>query len=193
MGAKRIEYQIVGRYMNGKEVTGYHLQSIDTGKSGKYTKEQVCFLVGRDQVTNCSAQLTADSIILRGNGISLNELPVQYEDGTTKNMEQLGRIKHGASAQDAMAMFMLVGSIKQGRNTVGYVVQNAGCGIRKLKKQQVIELAQQGKIGNARVQMYQGKPLLRGVGCDLGDLPSENIGSAPVKEQQATKKHHQNM
>ena len=40
MGAKRTQYQIVGRYMDGKEVTGYHLQSLDTGKSGKYNKEK---------------------------------------------------------------------------------------------------------------------------------------------------------
>ena len=30
MGARRTEYQIVGRYMDGKEVTAYHLQSIET-------------------------------------------------------------------------------------------------------------------------------------------------------------------
>lgn len=51
--ANKIQYSIVGRYMNGTEVTGYHLQSIETGKAGKFTREQVIFLVGRGQVTNC--------------------------------------------------------------------------------------------------------------------------------------------
>jgi hypothetical protein len=37
MAAKRVQYQIVGRYLNGTEVVGYHLQSIETGKAGKYT------------------------------------------------------------------------------------------------------------------------------------------------------------
>lgn len=48
--AARITYQIVGRYMDGKEVTGYHLQSMDTGKSGRHTREQVVFLVGKGQI-----------------------------------------------------------------------------------------------------------------------------------------------
>lgn len=176
--AKRIEYQIVGRYMSGKEVTGYHLQSIETGKSGKYTRDQVAFLVGRDQITNCTAQLYQDKVLLRGKGMSLEDLPVQYEDGDTRNTEQLGRIKKGTSTSQAMEQFLIVGTIKSGRNTVGYVLQNAGCGIKKFKRQQVIELAQQGKIGNARVQMYQGKPLLRGIDCNLDELPSENINVA---------------
>ena len=175
MAAKRTEYQIVGRYMSGKEVVGYHLQSIDTGKSGRYTKEQVCWLVGRDQITNCTGQIYQDKVLLRGKGMSLEDLPVQYDDGDTRNMEQLGKIRRGTSVPNAMEQFMIVGTIKSGRNTVGYVVQNAGCGIKKLKRQQVIELASAGKIGNARVQNYNGNVLLRGVGCNLDELPSENI------------------
>ena len=30
-----------------------------------------------------------------------------------------------------------------------------------------------GKIGNARVQMYQGRYILKGVGVDLSQLPKE--------------------
>jgi len=173
--AKRTEYQIVGRYMDGKEVTAYHLQSIDTGKSGRYTRDQVAFLVGRDQITNCTAQIYQDKLILRGNGMSLDDLPVQYEDGGTRNTEQLGKIRKGTTMPQAMEQFLIVGTIKSGRNTVGYVIQNAGCGIKKVKRQQVIELAQQGKLGNARVQMYNGKPLLRGINCNLDELPCETI------------------
>ena len=175
MGAKRTQYQIVGRYMSGKEVTGYHLQSIETGKSGKFSRDQVAFLIGREQITNCTAQIYQDKVLLRGKGMSLEDLPIQYEDGTTKNTEQLGKIAKGADASQVMEKFIVVGAIKSGRNTVGYIIQNAGCGIKRIKRQQVIELAQQGKIANARVQMYQGKALLRGVGCNLDELPSENI------------------
>ena len=180
MAGKRIEYQIVGRYMDGKEVTGYHLQSIDNGKSGRYTKEQVCYLVGRGQVTNCTGQLYQDKVLLRGNGMSLEDLPVQYEDGGSRNMEQLGRVRKGTSAEQAMTQFLIVGAIKSGRNTIGYVIQNAGSGIKKVKRQQVVELAQAGRIGNARVQNYNGKLLLRGVGCNLDELPVEMV-EAPVE------------
>lgn len=190
--SRRIQYQIVGRYMNGSEVTGYYLQSIDTGKSGKFTKGQVCFLIGRKQVTNCTAQLYKDDVLLRGNGMSLNDLPIINEDGELRNSGNLGNIRKGTKAVDAVNMFTIVGAIKSGRNVVGYVVQNAGCGIKKLRRDQVIKLAQQGKIGNARVQSYNGSLILRGVGCDLGDLPAENItrqssdGEATVSKNTAT-------
>lgn len=185
MGARRTEYQIVGRYMNGKEVTAYHLQSIDTGKSGRYSREQVAYLVGRDQVTNCVGQVYQDKLLLRGKGMSLEDLPVQQEDGALKNTERLGKVKRGTAAANAMEQFLIVGTIKSGRNTVGYVIQNAGCGIKKVNRKQVIELAANGKIGNARVQKYQDNILLRGVGCNLDELPSEEI-STPNKETNGT-------
>lgn len=59
--------------------------------------------------------------------------------------------------------------------SAGYVLQNAGCGIKKVKRDQVIRLAQQGKIGNARVQNHKGTVILRGIGCSLDELPSEII------------------
>lgn len=175
MGAKRTEYQIVGSYMDGKEVTAYHLQSIETGKAGRYSREQVAYLVGRDQITNCVGQIYQDKLLLRGKGMSLEDLPVQQEDGTLKRTDNIGKVRRGTSAADAMEQWMIVGTIKSGKNTVGYVVQNAGCGIKRVKRQQVIELARAGKIGNARVQMYNGNELLRGVNVNLDELPSETV------------------
>lgn len=181
--SRRIQYQIVGRYMDGSEITGYHLHSIDTGKEGKYTKSQVCFLVGRGQITNCTAQLYKDTVLLRGNGMSLEDLPVIREDGELRNADGLGKVRKGTSATDAVTMFNIVGTIKSGRNTVGYVIQNAGCGIKKVKRAQVIQLAQQGKIGNARVQNYNGNLILRGINVNLDELPSEVIGGNVVSQQ----------
>lgn len=181
MGARRMQYQIVGRYMNGKEVTAYHLQSIETGKAGRYSREQVAYLVGRDQVTNCVGQIYKDGLLLRGKGMSLDSLPIQQENGTLKNTENIGRVRRGTSATDAMEQFLIVGTLKAGRNTVGYIIQNAGCGIKRVNRQKVIELARAGKIGNARVQNYkdkqtgQVKVLLRGVDCNLDALPSEEV------------------
>lgn len=179
MGAKRTEYQIVGRYMDGKEVTAYHLQSIETGKAGRYSREQVAYLVGRDHITNCIGQIYQDKLLLRGKGMSLEDLPVQQEDGTLKRTDNIGKVRRGTSAADAMEQWMIVGTIKSGKNTVGYVVQNAGCGIKRVKRQQVIELARARKIGNARVQMYNGNELLRGVNVNLDELPSESITPTP--------------
>lgn len=183
MGAQRVEYQIVGRYMSGKEVTAYHLQSISTGKGGRYTREQVAYLVGREQITNCIAQIYKDKLLLRGNGVNLDDLPVKQEG---KDIDPQALRSEAGSRSQAMGKLMLVKAIKSGRNTVGYVVQNDGCGAKRFKRQQVIELAKAGKIANARVQNYNGKELLRGFGCNLDQLPTEVIGGQQGDTQEAS-------
>jgi hypothetical protein len=178
MGAKRTQYQIVGRYMNGQEVTGYHLQSLDTGKSGMYTREQVAYLVGRDQVTNCSGQIYKDKVLLRGIGMSLEDLPVQQEDGSLTRTSSVGHIRRGATTGDVMTQVIIVGVITDGRNVVGYQVQNSGGGTGQVSRDKLLELARAGRIGNARVQMYQGKPILKGINCDLKQLPKISVNQA---------------
>ena len=175
MGAKRVEYQIVGRYMDGKTIVGYHLQSLETGKAAKFNREQVAYLVGRGQVTNCEGQIYKDKVLLRGKGMSLDDLPVQKEDGTLSRTDKVGKVRKGTSAQNAMTQVMIVGLLIRGRETVGYVVQNAGGGQNQIPRAQLLQLAQEGRVGNARVQMYQGKPILKGVNCDLRELPKQKV------------------
>lgn len=172
MGAQRTKYQIVGRYMDGKEVVAYHLQSLETGKAGRYTREQVCYLVGRDQVTNCSGQIYQDKVLLRGVNCSLDDLPVQYENGVIKNADRMGKVRRNETIDQTMEKVMIVGNIRNGRNTIGYLIRNAGGAQREISREQLMKLAEQGRIGNARVQNYNGNKLLRGVNCDLNQLPS---------------------
>lgn len=174
--AGKVIYQVVGRYMNKNEVVAYEIQSIDRDRSKKITREQLIFLVGAGQVTNCTGQLYQDKVILRGNGMSLQDLPVVQEGtGNTRNMDKVGHVRKGTGAGQAFNQFKIVGALKSGRNTVGYVIQNAGLGIKKVSRKQVIELTAAGRIGNARVQNYNGKILLRGVDCNLDELPSEQV------------------
>jgi hypothetical protein len=175
MGARRTEYQIVGRYMDGKEVTAYHLQSLENGKAGRYSREQVAYLVGRGQITNCTGQIFKDKLLLRGEGISLEDLPVQQENGELKKADSLGRIRRGTDAASALTQVMIVGVLSRGRNVVGYTVQNAGGGKTNIERAKLLELARDGKVGNARVQLYQGKPILKGVGVDLTTLPRQEV------------------
>lgn len=170
MGAQRTQYQIVARSMNGKEVLGYYLQSFESGKQGFYTKEQVYFLVGRGQITNCDGQLYQDKVLLRGVGISLEDLPIVNNDGI-KNSDGLGRIRRGTSVEDAINQVNIVGLIANGRNTIGYIVQNAGGGKANVPRNQLLQLARDGKVGNARVQTYRNQLILKGVNCDLTALP----------------------
>lgn len=179
MAGRRTEYQIVGRYMDGKEVTGYHLQSLDTGKAGRYSREQVAYLVGRGQVTNCEGQIYKDKLLLRGVGMSLDDLPVQQEDGRISRTDSVGKIRKGSTGADVMTQVMLSKAIVSGRNVVGYIVTNAGGGTTILNRQQTFEMARAGRIGNARYQESNGKPILRGVGINLNELETvtrESLG-----------------
>ena len=179
--AARTNYQIVGRYMDGSEVTGYHLMDISTGKNRRYSREQLAFLVGKGQVTNCSGQIYQDKLLLRGVGMSLDDLPVHQEGKGMTRTDSVGKIRRGTTAADAMTQLMIVGLIKNGRETVGYVVQNSGGATKRAKRSDVIQLASDGRIGNARVQNYNGRVLLRGVGVNLDELPVENIGAVKAE------------
>lgn len=175
--ATKMLYQIVGRYMDGKEVTGYHMVRND-GKTERYTKEQVYFLVGRDQVTNCEGQLYQDKVLLRGKGISLDNLPVVSDkDGSLSRTEGIGKIKKGMSAQEVLTRLSIVSCLVNGRNTVGYTVQNIGGQSKNLSRDDVYKLAASGKISNAKIQMYNGRPILRGVGCNITELPVEQVNA----------------
>lgn len=175
MTGKRAEYQVVGRYMNGKEVEGYHIQSLESGRSMKINKNQMAYLVGRGQITNCEGQLYKDKVLYRGVGISLDDLPVKQLDGGLSRTDAVGHIRRGDTAEDAMTKLMIIGSVARGRIVESYIVKNAGGATATLPKKEIVDLARQGKIGNARVQMYNGTELLRGVGVNLNELPCKRL------------------
>lgn len=180
MAGRRVQYQIVGRYMDGTSVTGYQMQSIETGKSGKFTREQAAFLIGRGQVTNCDASIYQDKIIFKGIGVSLESLPI-IRDGKVSNTDRIGYVRKDVTPEQAVNQLMISGVIVSGRNTVGYVIRNAGGQEKKIKREDCLKLASQNRLGNARIQNYNGKVILRGVGVNLNELPVINVG----KENQA--------
>lgn len=172
MPAPRAMYQIVGRYMDGSEVVGYHLQSLESGKAERYNREITAYLVGRGQVSNASGQVYKGELLLRGEGVKISELPVFNENtGELSNLNGVGRVRKNASAADVMTMLKLTGIIVKGRSVVGYEVSNNAGAKKNLSRADVIKLAVAGQIGNARVQMNDGKELLRGVGTNLNELP----------------------
>lgn len=186
----KVSYSIVGRYMNGKEVTGYQIQSTK-GESKRVTREQLCLLVGRGDITNCTGQVYKKKVILKGKGININDLPIVDEKNSkVKNTDKIGAIKKGTSNTDAVNQLMIVRKLVSGGKPVGYVLRNAGGAERKVKRDEVVTLAKDGKIGNARVQMYNGKVLLRGKNLNLNTLPEEEMEApkkSPAKKAETAK------
>lgn len=80
MAKKGAEFKIVGKYMSGKEVTGYHLKTSEAGKTGRYGKDEVAFLVGKGQIKDVKAQLYQDKVLFRGIG----DVPTKEDKKVTK-------------------------------------------------------------------------------------------------------------
>lgn len=73
------KYNLVKKYTQGKEVVAYDVQKVGTREVARYSKEAVIFMIARKQIENCTAQVYNDDILLRGVGISLNQLPSEAE------------------------------------------------------------------------------------------------------------------
>ena len=174
--AGQAKYTIVGRYMDGQAVTYYHLLATN-GEQRKVTREQVIFLVGKGDIGNCKGQLHKENVLLRGVGINLNDLPVVDEKtGTMKNTDRLGRIARGASNEQALAQFIIVGKVTRGNKIEEFTIANAGGKLKDIPREHVERLAGDLRIGNARLQRYKGRPILRLIdGRKLEDLPTTRV------------------
>ena len=173
---RRNSYQIVGRYLDGNKTVAYHLQDMDAGIDKKYTREQVYYLIGRGQITNCEAQIYQDKVLLRGVGMSLKDLPaVQIETGELSNTESVGHVRRGATPEEVMTQFNLVGIVTVDGKLAGYTISNSAGQTIDVKREKIIELAQEKKLGNATVQNYKGRVIIRGKGIKLSELPKKEM------------------
>jgi len=162
---------IVGRYMDGPTVTGYHLLG-ENGEQRRVSREQLIFLVGKGVITNCKGQFHKDEVLLRGVGINLNNLPVVNDKtGELRRTENIGRIARGATTEQALTQIMIVGRIVKGNKTVGFTVANAGGQTKDISRKTAEELAEKLKIGNARVQEYRGRKIIRLLNGTIEGLP----------------------
>lgn len=164
-------YEIVGRYMDGNSVIAYHMIDHASGKSGRFTREQVIHLIGKGRVMNCKAQLYKDKVILRGTTVSLEQLPVKMVDGKisrTKNMEN-------STSTDIMNQVVIIYRITNNNAIVGYVVKNPAGRTNNINKATALKLAMNNKIGNAKYTLNNGVPGLVGVGMNLSSLKTVEL------------------
>ena len=182
----RPKMTIVGRYTDGKVTIAYHLRSADHPElNGSYSKDAVYYYVGKGLIENCAGvgiagyDTGADGIreakntFLKGvGGVSLDDLPVHDVSKGLVKSGNAGHVRKDDTASSVMEKDNIIGVIKQGRRTTGYwVVDNAG-NKRAVSRNEILVNARAGKVGNARVQMYQGNMLLRSV---PGQTPLEKL------------------
>lgn len=178
-------YELRGRYQTGIVTTGYHLVSGANPKGRLYTKEQLAFLVGRGRVSNVSGvtpggyvddfdgvKLLA-SFSFVGNGVNITELPViDIKNDAVRN--SMGHTFRGEDAQTTMNKVVLIGVVKDdGRKVDGYVLQNSAGRKKFLTRDETIDAVKKHLVGNARINVYNGKALLRSIDgqARIGDLP----------------------
>lgn len=177
--AERKEYQMVGRYNKGNEITAYALTNTSDGTTKKYSKEQVVLLVGRGQVDKVDGQVYKDDVLLRGiGGFSINKLPTKVDIDAIENTDEASEAIAGepnpSTYFDVPPILRLDAVAKSGRSVIAYLVFNKMKNTSKaLSRQKVIKLASEKKIENAFTQKdsrSEGGLLLRGLGCSLNDL-----------------------
>lgn len=117
MGRQRTRYKLVGRYMSGSDTAYYGLISED-GKQVKYTKEQMAFVVGRDQVINVKAQLYKDTVIFTGVGMDIRSLPTIKLGNQNITDTTIPKKQPSLSGQNNKHMNVGVNTYNQEHNTV---------------------------------------------------------------------------
>lgn len=170
------KYSVVGRYMDGSKVSAYHIVGDDMSQA-KVTKNQLIRLVDQGFITNCRVQMYNDEPLLRGHGINLNALPIYDERRNVfKDGNQVVDVsKKVNDPAKVIGQLALKKRIMCGKSCVGYVVSDKSGAERNVSRTKILELASNKMLANARVQMYNNEPLLRGVGISLEELPVINV------------------
>ena len=169
-----VKYKVVGKYSNGREVSKYQLLGSD-GTNIAVDKQRAIHMIDKGLIVNMRLQVSGDSsVIIRGKGINLNNLPVYNEDkGTYKNSKSANSIQ----AKPNMAKFTIVKRIMLKNACIGYTVSDINGNEKNIKRNEVLKLVEKGLILNAELSIYNNKDTgkreirLNGIGCNLKELP----------------------
>ena len=164
---REYKYMAIGRYVEGVNVLGYVLRDMNNGTTGLVRRSEVEKLALDKMIGNIAAQVYNGKVIMKGQDCKLSELPNYDSEGTILDT----RLKGCGNSEE----IMLSARILDGKSTIGYTVSLVCNGVtvdnKQVTREKAIKLARNGYIANARVQMSNGKPILRGMNCDLAQLP----------------------
>ena len=197
-----VYYNVTGRYMDGREVIGYHLVGED-GSQSQETRDRVIYLIRNEVIKNMRIQIGDNNeVILRGKGVNLNNLPVydlgkqQFRnDSISQQAATTGvNVNRNVTGSNPMGQYRILRRITYKNKCLGYEVQDYSGAICRKKREQVVKLAAQRLVSNAVAQKCvrpgsdMPEIILRGVNCDLKSLPIlivDNQGKIidPLKEK----------
>lgn len=159
-------HKIIGRCTAGVRVKAYVLLNVHTNEHKVVDKDIVYKMALNKRIINCYAQEYAGKVVLKGTKGKIVDLPVYNMDGTPL----VSKKKENKNTD-----WFIKSRIVYGKSTIGYIVSHTdiyGNTVnKKIDRDKLIGLAREGKIANARVQRLNDKFLLRGVSCELSQLP----------------------
>lgn len=193
MANVRNEYVVTGRYMDGTRVVGYHLIGTN-GISRRYQREEFAFLVGAGKVKDCAGRINDQDVAEEGNnvqfwgtnGLNIQALP-QKSVQNPDEIRSVGRANPNVNPNQCQ-LVQLICKDDDMKVIVGYVAVTSDGQKAMLKREKVLQMAKNNLIANARLQMANGKPILRSRDpkVKLTDLPriqvSQATGKAPVNK-----------
>lgn len=193
MANVRNEYVVTGRYMDGTRVVGYHLIGTN-GVSRRYQREEFAFLVGAGKVKDCAGRINDQDVAEEGNnvqfwgtnGLNIQALP-QKSVQNPDEVRSVGRVNPNVNPNQCQ-LVQLICRDDDMKVIVGYVAVTSDGQKAMLKREKVLQMAKNNLIANARLQMANGKPILRSRDpkAKLTDLPriqvSQANGKAPVNK-----------
>lgn len=147
MGIYDTRYSVVGRYMSGNRVYGYHILGAD-GTQLKVSKDAFIDMVEQGLVVNCKVQQVNNEKILRGNGINILELPI-YKDQVGLKIKKKEKGEQVVKNPISSKRFRITNLIRSNDEVIGFEVVSDLGEHKKLSKNNVAKLLEQGMIINA--------------------------------------------
>lgn len=151
-------YRVSTRIMDGVQVLAYDV--IDgNGGVHRFTKNEFDRLALNGQIENVHAQTSNGKIYIKGtNGLklkSLKALNVSKQSNVDMRCSIRAKIKFPAN-----------------RNIMGFIVECYDNSREVITTNQAKMMAENGKLKNARINKVKGERILRGVDCNLTEIPT---------------------
>lgn len=146
------------RIMDGVSVKAYEL--VDTnGALYRYTKEETEQLALKGLINGVKAQRCNGVVTMKGkDGFKIKDLE-------TINLRQKEEV-------DMRSTLVRKIKIENNREIVGYVLQNYDSSIDVRTFKGLLDLAIKGKVKNIRINKSGQKMIVRGINCNLNDIPT---------------------
>lgn len=152
------KYEIIGRILDGTVVKFYVFKDRETNSILKIEKAKAEQMALNKEIYNCRAQNYQNIVNMKGINCKISQMQ-KYNDDLTPVIETEKQLK-----KKVVKDLKLIGKILSGKQISDYVVININEPnvLLKVSKENVLLLAKEGRVINAKVQYYNGVLMLRG-------------------------------